>query len=82
MNWRLLRRCFAVWRNRLILSANGRHYQADQGRAQKRNPKQIHFRLLDLRSGGTVHFRPMADILSAANGVNSEFRGWPEGRAE
>ncbi|MER8882070.1 hypothetical protein [Mesorhizobium sp. M0816] len=45
MNGRL--RCcgFIVLRHRPILSANGRHSNVDHGRAQERNPKQIHFRL-------------------------------------
>ncbi|TIT23658.1 MAG: hypothetical protein E5W70_07290 [Mesorhizobium sp.] len=45
MNGRL--RCcgFIVLRHRPILSANGRHSKVDHGRAQERNPKQIHFRL-------------------------------------
>ncbi|WP_166487859.1 MULTISPECIES: hypothetical protein [Mesorhizobium] len=45
MNWRLLCCCFAVRQSRLILSSNGRHSKADHGRAQERNPKQLHFRL-------------------------------------
>jgi hypothetical protein len=38
-------RFYVVRRNKLILSANGRHCYADHARAQERNPKQFHFRL-------------------------------------
>ncbi|MER8952786.1 hypothetical protein NKH98_08575 [Mesorhizobium sp. M0833] len=45
MNGRL--RCcgIIVRRHRPILGANGWHSKVDHGRAQERNPKQIHFRL-------------------------------------
>ncbi|MER9880103.1 hypothetical protein [Mesorhizobium sp. M0118] len=60
MNGRLRCGGFVVRRHRPILSANGRHCKADHGRAQERNPKQIHFRLRNWQrdAGYTFELQP------------------------
>jgi hypothetical protein len=68
-------RFYVVRRNKLILSANGRHATLIMP-AQERNPKQYHFRLRAWQRAVPT-LSSCGRILSPANDVNAGFQCWP-----
>ncbi|CAH2402792.1 hypothetical protein MES4922_300058 [Mesorhizobium ventifaucium] len=81
MNCRL-RRFYMVRRNKLILSANGRHCYADHARAKERNPKQFHFRLRGLTANCTLHFPAVAASSKPRTTLTPGFSAGRKARAE